>query len=34
MNYADENIIIGCDFNCPLTALDKMGGKSVEKNVS
>ena len=29
-NYADENIIIGGDFNCRLTELDKMGGKPVE----
>ena len=29
-NYADENIIIGGDFNCPLTESDKIGGKSVE----
>ena len=29
-NYADENIIIGGDFNCPLTELDKIGGKPVE----
>ena len=30
-NYADENIIIGGDFNCSLTHLDKAGGKPVEK---
>ena len=29
-NYADENIIIGGDLNCPLTELDKIGGKPVE----
>jgi len=29
-NYADENIIVGGDFNCALTELDKMGGKPVE----
>ena len=29
-NYADESIITGGDFNCPLTELDKMGGKFVE----
>ena len=28
--YADENIIIGGDFNCSLTHLDKVGGKPVE----
>ena len=30
-NYADENIIIGGDFNCALTELDKIGGKPVER---
>ena len=29
-NYADESIIIGGDFNCSLTHLDKVGGKPVE----
>jgi len=29
-NYANENIIIGGDFNCALTELDKIGGKPVE----
>ena len=29
-NYANENIIIGDDFNCPLTELDKIGRKLVE----
>ena len=29
-NYADENIIIGGDFNCPLTELDKIGWKPVQ----
>ena len=29
-NSADENIIIGGDFNCSLTHLDKVGGKPVE----
>ena len=29
-NYAYENIIIGGDFNCSLTHLDKAGGKPVE----
>ena len=29
-NYADENIIIGGDFNCPLSALDKLGGRAVD----
>ena len=29
-NYADENIIIRGDLNCPLTKLDKIGGKPVE----
>ena len=28
--YADENIIIGGDFNCSLTHLDKVGEKPVE----
>ena len=30
LNYTDENIIIGGDLNCPLTELDKIGGKPVE----
>ena len=25
-----ENMLIGGDFNCPLSALDKFGGKEVE----
>ena len=29
-NYADENIIIGGDLNCPLTELDRIGVKPVE----
>ena len=29
-NYADENIIIGGNLKCPLTELDKIGGKPVE----
>ena len=29
-NYADESIIIGGDFNCSLTELNKIGGKPVE----
>ena len=29
--YADENIIIGGDFNCSLTHLDKVEGKPVGK---
>jgi len=29
-NYADENIIIGGDFNCALTELDEIGVKPVE----
>ena len=29
-SYADENILIGGDFNCPLTAFDKIGGRPVE----
>jgi len=29
-NYVDKNVIIGSDFNCPLTELDKIGGKPVE----
>ena len=33
-NYADKNIIIGGDFNCPLTESDKIGGKSVENKKS
>ena len=32
--YADENIIIGGDFNCSLTHLDKVGGKPVENKKS
>jgi len=28
--YADENILIGGDFNCPLTAFDKIGNRPVE----
>ena len=27
--FSGENIIIGGDFNCPLTSADKMGGRSV-----
>ena len=33
-NYADENIIIGRDLNCPLTELDKIGGKPVDNKKS
>ena len=33
-NYADENIIIGGDFNCPLTPLDKVGGRTMNRNKS
>ena len=29
-NYADENIMIGGDFNYPLTVSDKTGGQPVE----
>ena len=29
-SYADENILIGGDFNCPLTAFDKIGSRPVE----
>ena len=25
-NYADENIVIGGDLNCPLNELNKIGG--------
>ena len=28
--FADENILIGGDFNCPLTAFDKIGSRPVE----
>jgi len=30
LSYVDENILIGGDFNCPLTAFDKIGGRPVE----
>lgn len=30
LNYVDENIIIGGDFNCFFIELDKIGGKFVE----
>ena len=33
-NYADENIIIGGDFNCPLTPLDKVGGRPMDRRKS
>ena len=33
-NYADENIIIGGDFNCPLTPLDKVGRRTMNRNKS
>ena len=29
-SYTDENILIGGDFNCPLMAFDKIGGRPVE----
>ena len=31
VKYANENIIVGGDFNCALTPCDKRGGCSVEK---
>ena len=33
-NYADENIIIGGDFNCPLSTLDKLGGRTIDNKRS
>ena len=33
-NYADENIIIGGDFNCSLTPLDKVGGRPMDRRKS
>ena len=27
--FSEENIIIGVDFNCPLTSSDKLGGRPV-----
>ena len=32
VKYANENIIVGGDFNCTLTPRDKRGGSPVEKN--
>ena len=29
-NYANETLVLGGDFNCALTELDKRGGRSVE----
>jgi len=33
--YANENLIMGGDFNCPLETIDKIGGKDIssKKNV-
>ena len=31
--YADERIIIGGDFNCALTASDKVGGRPIENKI-
>ena len=29
-NYANETLVLGGDFNCALTEVDKRGGRSVE----
>ena len=31
-SYADETLVLGGDFNCALTELDKRGGRTNELN--